>query len=291
MDHSATLQSSQQTHPAFSSLKETIEANPLSIAPETSLIDAITLMSQGSLGGASDPALGQSQRSSYALVVADSQLMGIVTERDVVKLATQAIDFVSTPVAAVMTQRLVTLQEVDLQHPFAALSVFRKYRIRHLPILNAQQQVVGVVTPNSVRRALQPSDLFKLLRVEEVMSVSVVEAPPEASVLDLATLMAIHRVSCVVITQPRDATSLASASPLGIVTERDIVQFQALGLSLSALQAQAVMSTPLVCLSPEDTMWKAHQTMARMRVRRLVVTNAQNTLVGIITQTSILASL
>ncbi|MEO0458567.1 MAG: EAL domain-containing protein, partial [Cyanobacteria bacterium P01_A01_bin.114] len=47
----------------------------------------------------------------------------------------------------------------------------------------------------------------------------------------------------------------------------------------------------LVCLSPEDTMWKAHQTMARMRVRRLVVTNAQNTLVGIITQTSILASL
>ncbi|MEM9162998.1 MAG: PAS domain S-box protein, partial [Cyanobacteria bacterium P01_F01_bin.4] len=291
MHDSGDLQRSEPESRLISPLEAAIDCQPLSVTPKTTLLDVVTLMSQGSSPAMPLPGSNLVKRSSYALVMDGAQLMGILTERDVVKFATQGIDFAITPVADVMTQQLITLPEAGLQHPFAALSIFRQYRIRHLPILDQQGHVVGVATPNSIRHTLQASDLFRLCRVEEVMSPQAIEAPPEATVLELAQLMATHRVSCVVITQPGASNSLSGRSPIGIVTERDVVQFQALGLSLTTLQAQAVMSGPLVCLSPQDTLWTAHQTMERMRVRRLVVTDGQETLVGIVTQTSILSSL
>ncbi|MBE7383231.1 MAG: EAL domain-containing protein [Leptolyngbya sp. SIO1E4] len=301
LEGTKTEKERQKALPCPLSSRAVIDCQPLKVAPDTPLLEVITLMSQGSRGGSRDtstpqhsaPAPGQpqTQRSSYILVVSGQQLVGIVTERDVVKLTAQGTNLTGFLVADVMTQQLITLQESCLQHPLTVLGVFRQHRIRHLPILNEHGQLVGVVTPNSIRRTLQSTDLFRLRRVDEVMATQVIDAPPETTVLSLAQLMATHRVSCVVITQKRDSTSTSSPSPVGIVTERDIVQFQALGLNLSTLQAQAVMSTPLRCLSSQDSLWKAHQTMEQMRVRRLVVTNDHGALAGILTQTNILAAL
>jgi hypothetical protein len=75
---------------------------------------------------------------------------------------------------------------------------------------------------------------------------------------------------------------------VGIVTERDLLQFQALGFELSKLQALEVMSTPLFLLSPEDSLWIAHQQMQQRHVRRLVVSWNWGLGLGIVTQTSLL---
>jgi len=133
------------------------------------------------------------------------------------------------------------------------------------------------------------TDLLQLRRVEDVMVTSVIQAKPNASVLDVALLMSDYHVSCVVIVEEKNAG--ASPIPVGIITERDIVQFQALGLEFSAISAQTVMSTPLFCLNPEDSLWEAHQQMLSRRVQRLVVVDRQGKLVGIVTQTSVLQAL
>ncbi|MDA0267022.1 MAG: PAS domain S-box protein [Cyanobacteria bacterium] len=272
-----------------------VDCHPPRVSPDTSLLDAIALMSPGSRDSASIPAPwapGQaSQRSSYVLVMKDERLVGILTERDVVRLSAKGIDFADIFVAEVMTQPLLTIRASALQHPFAVLPLFRQHRIRHLPVLDDQDRLVGIVTPNSIRQTLQSADLFRLLRVEEVMVSQVITASPNANGLDLAKLMAQHRVSCVVIQQQGAASTDPCLIPVGIVTERDIVQCQASRLDLSAIEAQVVMSTPLVCLQPKDTLWAAHQTMSRMHVRRLVVTDEQGLLAGIVTQTSVLAAL
>ncbi|MGD1905730.1 MAG: PAS domain S-box protein [Leptolyngbyaceae cyanobacterium] len=262
-----------------------LDRQPLRVPPGTSLLEAIALMQ-----GTSSNAEQSAKRTSYVLVAEDEQLIGILTERDIVKLTAQDMAFAGVTVADVMTSQLITLQERDLEHPFRALSLFRQHRIRHLPVLNQHNQLVGVVTPSSLRQALKSSDLFRLLRVSEVMSTGVVTASTQATALELAHLMARHRVSCVVIQQP-GPPPLLNPMPVGIVTERDVVQFQASKLNLSTLTAEAVMSAPLACLNPQDTLWSAHQTMAQMRVRRLVVTDEAGVLAGIITQTSILATL
>lgn len=48
------------------------------------------------------------------------------------------------------------------------------------------------------------------------------------------------------------------------------------------------MSTPLFLLTPEDSLWKAHQEMQRRHVRRLVVSWNGGKGLGIVTQTSLL---
>ncbi|MFM9156857.1 MAG: CBS domain-containing protein, partial [Dolichospermum sp.] len=128
------------------------------------------------------------------------------------------------------------------------------------------------VSPESIRQVLRPTNLLKMRRVSEVMTNQVIHAAPTASVLKLAQMMAKHQVSCVVITKSGSGNDDESTyKPVGIVTERDIVQFQALGLNLPEIQAKTVMSTPLFLLSPEDSLWSAHQEMQKRRVQRLVV--------------------
>lgn len=78
------------------------------------------------------------------------------------------------------------------------------------------------------------------------------------------------------------------AIPVGIVTERDILQFQFLQLNINSFPVQTVMSSPLFLLSPEDSLLTAHQEMARKKVRRLVVSWNWGQGLGIINQTSLL---
>jgi len=214
-----------------------------------------------------------------------SELRGILTERDVVRLTAAAIDCRAVTVAAVMTSPVVTLAEQTIQDVFAALFLLRRYRIRHLPVLDADGAVVGVISHASLRRVLKPANLLRFRRVADVMSTQVVQASLATPVLTLARLMANHHVSCVVITQMDEE---GYARPVGIMTERDIVQFQSLQLDLANTPAYDLMSTPLFLLSPQDSLWVAQREMQRRHVGRLVVSWDWGRGMGLVTQTSLL---
>ena len=214
------------------------------------------------------------------------EIRGILTERDVVKLTASAIAFTDVIVADVMTHPVVTLKEENFPDIFAALFLFRRYRIRHLPLVDKSDRLIGVISPETIRNAMRPANLLKLRRVADVMSKSVITADVTASVLELAQLMTENRVSCVIITQEDIYEEIIM--PVGIVTERDIMQFQFLQLNLSHLMAEEVMSTPLLLLSPDDSLLMAHQAMIDKRVRRLVVSWNWGRGLGIVTQTSLL---
>ncbi len=276
------------------SLADVIERNPITVAPTTPLGEAIVLVSQRhhpicwvadppeAIASESSPA---PIRASCVLVVEARRILGILTERDVVRLAAQVADVWLTPVSEVMVQPVITLPERSVQDIFAALFLFRRYRIRHVPVVDDQNHLLGVISHESVRQVLRPANLLRFRRVADVMTTNVIQAPLHSSVLYLAQLMAHHRVSCVVITQ-RDTEDVDQ--PVGIVTERDIVQFQALRMNLGQTFAQAVMSSPLFLLSPNDSLWVAHQEMQKRRVGRLVVSWNWGQGLGIVTQTSLL---
>jgi len=274
-------------------LEDAIDFHPLIVAPETLLVEVIALISQARGSSCSLPNLDSisdskpitSTRSSCVLVMQDERLLGIFTERDIVKLTANGTNFAGVKVREVMIHPVVSLPQAAAQDIFAALFLFRRYRIRHLPIVDDYGKLVGIVSPESIRRVLRPANLLKLRRVSEVMSREVVHAPLTASVLSLAQLMTQQRVSCVVITEEDEEERLL---PVGIVTERDIVQFQSLQLNLFTTEAQVVMSTPLFILSPEDSLWTAHQEMQQRHVRRLVVSWNWGQRLGIVTQTSLL---
>jgi CBS domain-containing protein len=273
-------------------IEDVIDYHPLMVSPNTPLVDVIALMGQTQGMECPIPREEESEaislftsRASGVLVMQGSQPLGIFTERDIVQLIAKGINFQGVKIAEVMVRPVITLPKSDFQDVFSALFLFRRHRIRHLVLVDDQHQLVGVVTPETIRRILQPANLLKLRRVADVMTTKVIQAPLTASVLNLAQLIATHRVSCVVIVEEAPEQALI---PVGIVTERDIVQFQALELDLSKTQAQIVMSTPLFLLNPEDSLWMAHQEMQRRRVQRLVVSWNWGERIAIVTQTSLL---
>lgn len=274
-------------------IEEAIDRQPLIVALDTPVINVIALMNQSLVPdsslpaevSASDPLPPNGKRSTYAVVMEGTKILGIITERDIVRLTAAATKLEGVSVASVMTQSVITLSMAAFQDISAALFLFRRYRIRHLPIVSDRKELIGVVSPESIRRVLRPANLLKRRRVSELMTTSVIQAPPTASVLSLAQKMATHRISCVVITLEDEEGFF---QPVGIVTERDIVQLQSLQIDFARTQAQTVMSTPLFLLNPEDTLDKAYQEMQRRRVRRLVVSWDWGRGLGILTETDLL---
>lgn len=277
-------------------LEQAMDPSFLRVRPDTPVSEVIAAMSQLRIGPEPSRAIADvspepeglplaDMRSSCALVLEDGQPIGIFTERDIVRLTAAEQPLANLTMADVMAQPVITLPQDAVQDIFAILFLFRRYRIRHLPIVTQQGTLLGIVSPASIRQVLRPANLLKQRRVADVMSKEVVQAKPTASVLQLAQQMANHQVSCVVISVPEPE---GGVMPIGIVTERDIVQFQALQLDLTELQAETVMSMPLFLLSPQDSLWTAHQEMQRRRTRRLVVSWNWGMGLGIITQTSLL---
>ena len=121
--------------------------NPLMVAPTTRVQDAIASMAETG--------------SSCLLVVEQSDtdangtgLIGILTERDIVRISAQAIPGSESLLSAVMSHPVITLKESDLIDINTALALFQQHRIRHLPLLDDHDQVVGLLTQESLTELL-----------------------------------------------------------------------------------------------------------------------------------------
>ncbi|MEH1949735.1 MAG: GAF domain-containing protein [Nostoc sp.] len=281
-----------------SELQSAIVRHPLIVKPDTTVMDVIAQMSgvrtlcetTKTVDGQLDE-LYLEARASCVLVVEEEKLLGIFTEWDVVRLSAQQCCFENLAIREVMTHPAVTLHESDFNDLFFAVNLLQQYRIRHLPILDDRERVVGLVTNESLRQSSRPVDLLRLRLVFEVMTSEVICATPNSSMLAIAQLMAKHRLSSIVIVKPGDSQTEPLQIPVGIITERDIVQFQALSLNLKTCLAEAVMSTPIFAVKPDDSLWVVQQIMEQRLIRRLAVTGKQGELLGIVTKANLLQAL
>jgi PAS domain S-box-containing protein len=276
------------------SLASIVDRQPLIVTPDLPLAEVISLMSQAKgyicLLPNSDPIssnrsleISAAARHSSVLVLADDRLVGIFTERDLVKLTASQADLQSVTVGDVMTIDPITLELSENHTVMTALGMFQQHQIRHLAILDDRQQPLGIVTPEHIRQVLQPVNLLKFKLVSEAMTSEVIHALPTATVLEVARIMTDRNIGSIVIVDGQEPLK-----PVGIVTERDIVQFQAFGLDLDQLLVEVVMSSPLSCLQPTDSLWAAQQVMQTKNIRRLVITTDLGELAGILTQSNLL---
>jgi PAS domain S-box-containing protein len=225
-------------------------------------------------------------RPYCVLVMEQGQLAGIVTERDVVRFIAQGPPLTDeVTVGQIMSRPVVSCSLDQLRDVFGVLSLFQRHRIRHLPVLDEQGQPLGCITPATLRQVLRSVHLLRVRLVEEVMQSPVIQAPVQTSVLAIAQLMLEYRVSSIILTEPGEGTW---QRPVGILTERDVIQIQALGLDLPNTAAQAVMSHPLATVTPDTSLAVAYETMQRHYIQRVVVVGPAGELRGIVTQSSVL---
>ncbi|MEM2942055.1 MAG: CBS domain-containing protein [Candidatus Bathyarchaeia archaeon] len=104
---------------------------------------------------------------------------------------------------------------------------------------------------------------------------SKISVPSEATIVEVAEVMTSEDVGSVLVT--------VNGIEEGILTERDLTRkVLAKGLDPKTTKAKEVMSTPLVTISQDATLWEAAEAMSRRRVRRLPVVDEQGRVRGMI---------
>ena len=287
-------------------LEQAIIRSPLTIAASATVADALTLMSVGrqtcnllcDIDSETNLQLAHAQNSCI-LVTEGKKLIGILTERDLVKLCGQNANpetsdqnstqnLLETAIAEVMVYPVQALLEWEFTDILVAINRFHRYRIRHLPLVNDRGEIVGLLTHESLRQLLRPVDMLRLRQVKEVMITDVIYADSTASVAQIANLMLEQKVSSVVIIEEGDNGLLW---PMGIVTEGDIVQYLALELALATTSVQLVMSFPVATVRSDETLWTVRELMQERMINHLIVTNTDGIMEGIISQSDLLNTL
>jgi acetoin utilization protein AcuB len=126
-------------------------------------------------------------------------------------------------VSDIMTARPVTIhQDQTLRQ---ALEIMESHNFRHLPVLNSDRQLVGIISDRDCRMALnspyilrerwQDEALADQLRVRTMMTPAPIVIEPEAEADEAARLMLNNRVSCLPV--------IRSETLVGIVTTSDIL--------------------------------------------------------------------
>jgi CBS domain-containing protein len=109
------------------------------VGPDTSVYDALRMMSDKDVGA--------------LLVLENDKMVGIVSERDYArKVVLLGKTSHSTKVADIMSTMLVTIHpDQTVEEGMELMSI---KRIRHLPVVGDQKELVGVISQRDVMRAI-----------------------------------------------------------------------------------------------------------------------------------------
>ena len=122
--------------------------------------------------------------------------------------------------------------------------------------------------------------------VSEIMSqkpVVTVDINDNPSALHVAKLMATHRIGSVVLVQGNN-----NNKPIGIITERDIIKkVSAKNKSAAQVSVSSIMSSPLVAIKSIDSIDTAAETMAKNKIKRLVVLEQDGSVSGMLSVSDI----
>ena len=274
---------------------------PPQVETDASLAEAVRLMNNSSSCDLSRESSDDPETKDWkhicshpgcVVVTEEGKLKGILTERDIVRLTMNDTDLETTQVSSVMNYPVFSLTREDMTDLVIIYNLMRRHRVRHVPIVDDQKQIEGLVTISSVRKTLNSSFFLRFRQVKEVMYPQVVTVLPTDSVRAAVERLSSYNISCVVVVEPEAITnsdseawgcqlSRAAQKPIGILTERDILQFKALGLDLNNGKVAEVMSAPLVCIKSDDTLDNAQDLLRKLSIRRLVVQNEAGYLEGI----------
>ena len=114
--------------------------------------------------------------------------------------------------------------------------------------------------------------------VRNIMKHQVVTVDASVSIKDAAKIMEDTGVGCIIVMDQNIA--------VGILTERDFVRRVAAHEKPLSNPVKEVMSSPLIVINPDESVWELAEIMKLRRIHKVPVVQ-ENRLVGIVTTTDI----
>ncbi len=223
-------------------------------------------------------AVKMAERNCSAILIAvDDEIIGIWTERDVLKFDFSSADARSTPVSEGMSSPVicvnenVSLEEVSLK--------FKKDGVRHYVVTDDQGKQRGIISQTDVIKKHN----FEFFLVLKTAGSVLKPIPPviqsTQSMAQASRLMHSSHSDAIRVEFPDES--------VGILTERDVVKALA-SVILNPMVADYA-SRDLVTVNENESLYQAKKVMLKNGFRHLGVTDHRNNLIGIINLADILA--
>lgn len=242
-----------------------IKPTILECSPHTSLQEAAQRMSN--------------MKVSSILVVDDDQVLGIWTERDVLKLDFSRPQLLQMPVSRVMSSPVrtvpasLTLQELAIR--------FSDERLRHYVVVDEQGNRCGMVSQTDVVINQGIEHYLKLRSIDTVVHRGLQFVTEDAGLSEVASLMRTAGVDAVAVE--------CSDGIWGIITERDIVRH--IAGQAGRVRAGDIASKPMITVSDQSSLYRVRNMLIENRLRHIGVTHPDHGLIGIVSFRDILSSM
>ena len=240
---------------------DVMSKNVATISPDETVVSAARMMSE--------------RKISCLAVMDKGNVAGILTETDILKrVASNGKHFYQTRLDRIMSYPVESIPP-DIS-VLRASEIMAEKRIRRLPVVE-KDKLVGIVTQTDLVRSLTSYGLWK--DISEVMNHNIALIQADASVAEAAKVMTAQKTSCIVAIDGDDAA--------GVLTEKDMLRrVVALKRDPARITMREVMSSPVISIPANCSVFSAGKMMEEMNVRRLAVMENRR-LCGIVTQTDI----
>lgn len=125
------------------------------------------------------------------------------------------------PVSEIMTSPVITLHEDDTLR--LVDKTFEKHSFHHIPILNSQGKIVGIISKEDILRLISVRNEFTdkefgRIKVRDFMSTNVVKISPDDSVGLAAVIIMANKFHALPVVDDQNRV-------VGIVTSHDLIRY------------------------------------------------------------------
>jgi len=225
--------------------------------------------------------LMQKNDKGVVVVLKEGRPIGILTERDVVKLLYKGVDFDEKAQLFARKPLIVITGKRTISY---ALSLMVENNIRRLVVVDSAGVFIGVVTQGEVLDHLEEDFYRSTLKVKHIVDQlrDLVGGAQDDTIRAVLEKMVEHNIGAVPILENGMAT--------GIITEKDVLNLANNNISLHH-HAGRHMSSPAICATLETRLIDVVKTMSSKDIRRVVVQEAGAPAVGMITERDLVRNL
>ncbi|MDO9141543.1 MAG: diguanylate cyclase, partial [Methylobacter sp.] len=245
------------------SIKDITQTTLLTCPPDETMHEAAVKMAK--------------RNCSAILIVANDDIIGIWTERDVLKVDFSSPDARFMPVSDGMSSPVICvnenmgLEEVSLR--------FKKDGVRHYVVVDDNGKQRGIISQTDVVNKHNFEFFLVLKTAGSVLRPNPPVIQSTQSMAQASRLMQSSHSDAIIVEYPDGS--------VGILTERDVVKALA-SLILHPIVADYA-SRNLVTVNERESLYQAKKIMLKNDFRHLGVSDHKNNLLGIINLTDILA--
>jgi CBS domain-containing protein len=224
-----------------------------------------------------------------AFVMQQKRLVGIFTDRDVLRKIVDAPDRWSDPIDSVMTRTPLTVASTATA--MDALHLMNGHRFRNVPVLDDEGATVGNLTHFSLMQLADTLVRNEAAQVENEPSVQhslsfvnlsgltsdkAITVSQEATLAECVATMRTHNIGSLMVVDSRGGIA-------GVFSERDVLTKVACQLDrLDSATVGDYMSRDVIKISPRDSIASALHQMAERRIRRLPLVSMIGELTGVV---------